>query len=334
MAVQQLSHWLDCKDLATVLRSDENAVHSLCQEHQIIPKTFRNGGEIRKTLSGLQVRKALKLSGFAHSMKAHCISFIMCKGGVGKTTVSYFVGQRLASYGARVLYIDSDPQGNLTAALRPDLSGFTLSDRTAVLVDVLTQKCDIKEAILTLTENLHLLPSTAINSLLERQLTKNPANAVQRLSQILRGIEKDYDFILIDCAPSLNVVNASIVYSSDRVIMPFQLDEFSRLGLQQTVNEINDLEKEFSFRTSIGLLLNKFQPAEKLTFLYLGDVAEKYKNLLMQTTIRQSDEIKSALAFRKDFFFKSNSKPRADFDQLARTLLAEAQFVGSQNANY
>ena len=334
MPIQEFSHWLDCRDLATVLRRDETAIHSLCQDNQIVPRTFRTGGEIRKTLTSLQVREALNLSGFGLSKKAHYISFIMCKGGVGKTTVSYFLGQRLASYGARVLYIDSDPQANLTAALRPHQSGYTLSDRTPVLVDVLTEKCDIKDAILNLTDNLHLLPSTAINSLLERQLTKNLANAVPRLSQILRAVEKDYDFILIDCAPSLNVINASIVYASDRVLMPFQLDEFSRLGLQQTVDEIHDLEKEFSFKTSIGLLLNKFQPTEKLTFLYLGDVAAKYENLLMQTTIRQSDEIKTALAFRKDFFLKSNSKPRADFDQLARTLLAEAQFIGNQNANY
>ena len=270
--------------------------------------------------------------GFYFPDKACRISFIMCKGGVGKTTVSYFLGQRLASYGARVLLIDSDPQGNLTAALRPDRFGISLTESTPVLVDVLTGKCRVDEAILKLTPQLHLLPSTAINSLLERRLLELGGNAITRLDQILRLVDRSYDYIIIDCAPSLNVVNASIIYSSDQVILPVQLDEFSRLGLKQTLMEIKGLEKELGFVTNVKILLNRFNAREKLSFLYLGHLAEEYRSLLMHSTIRQSAEIKMALSLQRDFFSRTKSKAREDFDALTREFLPPQTATGEQHA--
>lgn len=321
---QTFAHWLDCSDLASILHQGEDELSSICRANGILPTSFKRRGLVREALSGLQVRSTLELAGLQFPKKAQRLSFMMCKGGVGKTTVSYFLGRRLASYGARVLIIDSDPQGNMTGALRPDLHGFSLSDRSAVLVDVIAERCKLKDAILPLTSHLHLLPSSSINSLLERELLLSSGGAkppVEKLNQLLRSVESLYDYILIDCAPSLNVINASIIYASDFVIVPFQLDEFSRLGLQQTVSEVADLENEFSFKTTLRLLLNKFNVNERLNFPYLGDVREKHSAHLMRSAIRQSDEVKSALALRKDFFFKTNSKAREDFDSLAREVL-------------
>lgn len=267
-------------------------------------------------------------------MNARRISFIMCKGGVGKTTVSFFLARRLASLGARVLIVDSDPQGNLTAALRTEQFGVVLSENTPVLVDVLTGKCRIEDAILKLSRGLHLLPSSAINSLLERRLLELGGHAIHRFDQILRAVDQNYDFVLVDCAPSLNVVNASIIYASDQVILPVQLDEFSRLGLRQTILEIRDLEQEFGFKTSIKILLNRFREKEKLSFLYLGYLAEEYRPLLMKSTIRQSSEIKLALSLQRDFFSRSKSKAREDFDALTNEILPAQTAKGDAYAQY
>ncbi len=334
MTDQASPHWLESSDLASILHQEESELSLICRENGIIPTSFKRRGLLKEAFSGLQVRSTLKLSGFQFPQKAQRLSFMMCKGGVGKTTVSYFLGRRLASYGARVLLVDSDPQGNMTAALRPDLHGFTLSDRSAVLVDVLANRCQLRDTILPLTSHLHLIPSTSINSLLERELLKDNQPHVQRLNTILRAVEGDYDYILIDCAPSLNVINASIIYASDFVMVPFQLDEFSRLGLQQTVSEVADLQREFSFKTCLRLLLNKFQLNERLNYPYLGDVREKYHSHLMQSAIRQSDEIKSALALRKDFFLKTKSKARQDFDLLAREVLQMTTGFGALRAQH
>jgi chromosome partitioning protein len=270
--------------------------------------------------------------GYHFPDKARRISFIMCKGGVGKTTVTYFLAKRLASYGARVLLIDSDPQGNLTAALRPDRYGIVLTENTPVLVDVLSGKCAVQDAILKLTPQLHILPSTAINSLLERRLLELGGNAISKLDHVLRAVERNYDYILIDCAPSLNVVNASIIYASDQVILPVQLDEFSRLGLRQTVMEIRDLEKEFGFVTTVKILLNRFSAREKLSFLYLGHLADEYRSMLMSSTIRQSAEIKTALSLHRDFFSRADSKAREDFDALTHEILPPVTEDREQNA--
>jgi chromosome partitioning protein len=294
---------------------------------------LRGSSNRRQTfLSHEEARDLLENSGFRFPDRARRISCMMCKGGVGKTTTAFFLAQRLVSYGSRVLVIDSDPQSNLTEALHPEFYGFRLNDTTPVLVDVLTDRCNIEQAILPLTDRLHLLPSTAINSLLETKLVQNSRMVPTRLDSLLRTVDHRYDFVVIDCAPSLNILNALVIYASSLILLPVQLDGFSSSGLKLTLAEIKDLERNFKFRTQMRILVNKFNPKEKLSFLFLGHLAKEYRSLLLNSTIRNSVQFRTALTLSKDLFGQSKSKPREDFDSLAREILFRTQGTEILNA--
>ncbi len=164
-----------------------------------LPHLQRSQSKRNPFLSPTEARLKLIESGFTFPKAAEKISFLMCKGGVGKTTSSYFLAVRLASFGARVLVIDTDPQANLTEAFHPEYYGFRLSENTPVLVDVLTGVRSIQSAILPLTSHLHILPSTSINSLLETKLSHQQPFFPSMLKDVLRSVERDYEYVIIDC---------------------------------------------------------------------------------------------------------------------------------------
>lgn len=248
--------------------------------------------------------------------KARRISFFMSEGRVGKTTAAFFLAQRLANSGARVLLIDSDAQANLTTALRPGHFGFQLSEDTPVLVDVLSGQCRLETAILKLTMHVHLLPSTKRNT----ELEPGP-RAHTCLDEILQSVDANYDYVIIDCAQTFNVTNAAIIYASDQVILPVPLNAISRQGLKQSIRQIRDLEKQFAFSTSVNILLNRVTLRERLAFYYLSRRAADYRKLLLRTTIRHCAEIKAALSLRHDFFACTKSKASLDFDALTKEIL-------------
>lgn len=256
---------------------------------------------------------------------------MMCKGGVGKTTASLFLSQRLAGLGHRVLALDTDPQGNLTAAFQPMRFGFNITEKTPVLMDVMIGNCRLREAILEFAPKLHLLPSTAINSLLERKLLQSSEMPVPKLDRLLRQLDRHYDYIIIDSAPTLNLINAAIIYASSLVILPTQLDEFARMGLKQTISEIRDLEREFKFKTSIRILLNRFNAKDKESFIYLGYLAEHYRSLMLSSTIRASRTIRKAISVHRDITVADRTGAGRDFDGLAREISALNKLRSSED---
>jgi chromosome partitioning protein len=295
---------------------------------------LKRGLPRKSFLTALEVRKDFLKRGFKYSKKARRIALLMCKGGVGKTTIAYFLGLRLASYGARVLFIDSDPQSNLTLSLRLEGNLDKYRNRMPVLVDVLSKRVEIQNAILKVSSNLHIIPSTAVNSLLERDLLCLRGDPIQRLDAVLQSVDKDYDYIIIDCAPTLNIFNASVSYASDLLLLPFQLNEFSKIGLLQTVSEIHDLEKQFMFKTKIKAVLNFYDMTNELGRDYLQSFSESFRSLFMQSVIRQSPEIQRALTYREDFFKSDLSYPKEDFDRLALEILSSPFTDREHNAQH
>jgi len=334
MGSREFRHWVRLEDLGKLLNQSQEEITTFCARENIVPRVRRRGQETDLSVFDTQARYVMEAAGRAFPKPAMRIACMMCKGGVGKTTTAYFLGLRLASYGARVLFIDADPQANLTSALGPESYGFTLGEQSAILLDVLSGQCNPREAILPLTQHLHLIPSTAVNSLLERRLLEQGSASLRELDVALDSLKDDYNYIIIDCAPSLNLVNASVVCASNLVLLPIQLDEFSRSGLHLTLSEIFELQQRFEFKTDIRILLNRFNPVEKLSFLYLGHLAEKYRPLMMQSAIRQSSEIKLSLTLKQDLFRKSKSRAKDDFDGLAREVMHVPNQGGAFNAKH
>lgn len=307
---------LERQDLITFLTNTSEKKLSQKSANEL-QHAFKN----KKFYPSAEVRKELLRRGYQYSSKARRIAFSMCKGGVGKTTLSYFLGLRLASYGARVLFVDSDPQSNLTLALRLKEQNKILGNRLPVLVDVLAKRIGIRETILKVSSNLHIIPSTAVNSMLERDLLNLRSDPIRRLDFVLQAVDKDYDYIITDCAPTLNIFNASVAYASDMLILPFQLNEFSKSGVNQTISEIQDLEKQFLFKTVIKAILNFYVPSDSIGRGYLQLFGAAHKPLFMQSVIRQSPEIQKVFAYGEDFFKIENSSAKEDFNQFAVEIL-------------
>lgn len=284
-----------------------------------------------KNISSDQVRKVLESRGFQYPTKAKVISLMMCKGGVGKTTTSVFVSQRLAAYGSRVLVIDADSQGNSTSAFSLDQYGIVIDEETPILLDVITGESTLQDVIIKITPNLHLVPSTPANSILDGKIREHSKNTSIVLKKHIEHISQDYDYIIIDCAPALNLTNTAMVAASDLIVMPVAPDKFSQMGLEQTLNEISQIEADFNLKIEKKIVFTKFDAREYTSLKYLTDIADSHKNIMFTTMIRTASDLKNAITKKEDLFNYKKSNAKDDYDNLTRELMGLDKFFDKKN---
>lgn len=307
-------------DLRNALNISPATFNELLKKYDI--KSLDDAGKgAAKDIPPTETRRLLEARGFIFPKPAKVISLMMCKGGVGKTTSSLFLSQRLSSYGARVLAIDADSQGNLTSAFNLDLYKFDVDENLPVLVDIIEEKNDISEVIIAVTPNLHLIPSTPYNAVLEgkiRDLFKNPSKAV---SGFLDKVKDQYDYIIVDCAPALNLTNTALICASDMVILPASPDKFSQIGLSQTLEEIETLERDFDIEVDTKIVFTRFDAREYTSLKYLSEIAEEHKDKMFRTTIRTASDLKNAISKKEDLFSYKKSNAKEDYDSFAKELM-------------
>lgn len=190
------------------------------------------------------------------SKKATVMAVVNQKGGTGKTTTCENLGVGLAMSGKRVLVVDTDPQASLTISLgypNPDSLSPTLSDLMGkVMMD---KPIDPGEAILHHPEGVDLLPSNIELSGLEVSLV----NAMSRetiLKQYLNTVKQNYDFILLDCMPSLGMLTVNALAAADTVLIPVQAQYLPAKGLEQLLQTINKVRRQINPKLKIeGILL-------------------------------------------------------------------------------
>ena len=188
--------------------------------------------------------------------KATVIAVVNQKGGTGKTTTCENLGIGLANEGKRVLLVDTDPQGSLTIALgnpRPDDLPVTLTDLMAKIMQ--DQPPLPKEGILSHEEGVDLVPANITLSGLEVSLV----NAMSRetiLKQYLETVKGQYDYILLDCMPSLGMLTVNALAASDQVLIPVQANYLSAKGLEQLLQTVNKVKRQINPKLRIeGILL-------------------------------------------------------------------------------
>lgn len=175
------------------------------------------------------------------------------KGGVGKTTTAVNLGVGLAQQGKKVLLIDADAQANLTMALgynRPDDLSFTLS---TVMQDIIDDKTvDVSQGIIHHKEGIDLIPSNIELSGLEVRLI----NALSResvLKTYVNEVKRDYDFVLIDCMPSLGMITINSLSAADSVVIPTQPHYLSAKGLELLLRTVSKVRRQINPRLRIDL---------------------------------------------------------------------------------
>jgi len=215
------------------------------------------------------------------------ISLVNQKGGVGKTTTSINLSASLAVLGKKVLLIDLDPQGNTTTGV-----GINKGDINNSIYEVLIKQCDIKDAIIrTKYKNLYLLAGTINLAGLEidfEELKKQEGHFIkgEQLKSHLETIRDEYDYIIIDCPPSLGLLTTNSLTASNSVIIPVQCEFFALEGITQLLKTIMLAQKTLNPTLDIeGVLLTMLDSRTNLGFEVVEDIRKFFKEKVYNTII-------------------------------------------------
>ncbi len=215
------------------------------------------------------------------------------KGGVGKTTTATNLAYSLAVLEKRVLLVDADPQANSTSHLGIDPKVVRLG-----LYELLIQDLDPTDAILdTKYEYLQLLPANIDLVGAEIEMIDLP-NRERILSKILEKVKPQYDFIIIDCSPSLGLITTNALGASDSVIIPVQCEYFALEGLGKLLNTIKIIQRSINTKLEIeGLLLTMYDSRLRLSNQVVEEVKLHFQQLVFDTIIKRNTTLSEAPSF-------------------------------------
>lgn len=225
-------------------------------------------------------------------MKVICV--FNQKGGVGKTTTNINLCAYLAMEGYRILTIDIDPQGNTT-------SGFGLDKRNleVSMYDVLTSDLSIRDVTIKsdLIQNLHIAPSTMELAGAEVEMISKE-NREQVLTEKIKEVEDEYDYVFIDCPPSLGVLTINALASSNSVLIPIQCEFYALEGVGQLINTINLVKKSLNRNLEIeGVLMTMYDFRANLSSEVYNEVKRYFKESVYKVTIPRNIRLAEAPSF-------------------------------------
>jgi chromosome partitioning protein len=223
------------------------------------------------------------------------------KGGVGKTTTAINLGTALAAIGENVLIVDLDPQGNASTGL-----GIDRKARRRSTYDVLTREVTIREAILeTAVPRLHIVPSTMDLSGFELEIAQERDRAY-RLRDALASLNTnanggaEYNYVLIDCPPSLNLVTVNAMAASNAILVPLQCEFFALEGLSQLLKTVEQVRTSLNPGLTIhGIVLTMYDARNNLSGQVVADVRSFMGEKVYQTMIPRNVRISEAPSYGK-----------------------------------
>lgn len=247
-------------------------------------------------------------------------SFMNQKGGVGKTTTTMNVGAALARGGYRVLLVDMDPQMNLSG-------GFGIGPKKdGSVIDFLVN--DSEPLILEIYENLHVLPGSDSMTRFDKYVLESPVHSLEPARVLSKRIEEagfsgQYDFILFDSPPKLDLITTNILAYLDWLFIPIMSEEWSVGGAEKTIENATLVRKSVNPELTIGgLFFVRYDPRAILYRSYKESLANKYNNLVLEYFTRENVSLRECLFKRKDIFdYAPQSNGAQDYFNLTNELL-------------
>lgn len=242
------------------------------------------------------------------------------KGGVGKTTTAVNLAASLAEARQRVMLLDFDPQGNAT-------SGYGVSEEEIgnSIYDAMSGNCELEDAILCeMIENLDLIPSNMNLAAIESEFV-DLENKNMVLRNMLKRVRDHYDYVLIDCPPSLGTITVNALTASDSVLIPIQCEYYALEGLGQVMNSIELVKQKLNTRIYIeGIVFTMYDGRNKLSQEVVETVRENFHGSIFDTVIPRNVRLAEAPSFGQPITVYDSASSGADsYRRLAAELMSK-----------
>ncbi|MFN8153135.1 MAG: AAA family ATPase [Bacteroidia bacterium] len=256
---------------------------------------------------------------------AKIIAIANQKGGVGKTTTAINLAASLAVLEFKTLLVDADPQANATSGV-----GFDPRTVKTSVYECIINEVSPKDIILeTKTPHLYLLPSHIDLVGAEIEMIQMP-NRERMMKQVLEGIEKEFDFIIIDCSPSLGLITINALTASNSVIIPVQCEYFALEGLGKLLNTIKIVQNRLNTELAIeGILLTMYDMRLRLSNQVVEEVKTHFQDMVFDTIIQRNTKLGEAPSFGESIIMHdATSKGAINYLNLAREILQKNNMTG------
>jgi chromosome partitioning protein len=300
---------MTAQDAAKCLHKSEEWIYATLLERNLPFVKTQN-----QIFFGHETARAL----FAFKFEPKIIVCQIVKGGTGKTSLVYEFAARASLYGAKVLCIDMDQQGNLTNAFNVP------AENVPVMVDILVDNHPILDSIVKVSSGIYLIPSRFENAMLDEVMRVKNYALEKVYRTLFWPLKAHYDLIIIDCPPSLGQSVAACALAGDYVIAPVTAEKFAMLGLDITRQSILELQETYHINIPLGVVINKFDLRTTLAQDALQQLLQDpiLRNKLLKTPIRMSQEFPNAISKGRSIYDAVKpSSAKEDIDNFTREIL-------------